>query len=300
MSDLYPSRYIDANGLRFHYVENGPADGPPVLMLHGFPEFWYSFRYQLGALGQAGFRAIAVDMRGYNLSDKPNGVANYVMDKLLADVVDLVHALGYERVTLVGHDWGGVIAWNTAASPAHNQVVERLIVLNAPHPIGFFKNLSLAQLRRSWYMFMFQLPMLPEHLISKDCFAPLRHALSGSARVPGSFSEHDLDRYVEAMARPGALTAALNYYRGLAHNNPFTAHKRLVPIHVPTLLIWGEQDHVLGKELTYNLSSWVTNLRIEYLPDSGHFVQQEQPEQVNRLMLDFLKETGSSNKASPI
>src|SRR5262245_20786923 len=110
MSDLYPSRYIEANGLRFHYVENGPQDGPPVLMLHGFPEFWYSYRYQLGALGQAGYRAIAPDLRGYNLSDKPSGVHNYSSDKLADDVVALVHAFGYDKVTLVGHDWGGVVA----------------------------------------------------------------------------------------------------------------------------------------------------------------------------------------------
>jgi pimeloyl-ACP methyl ester carboxylesterase len=294
MSDPFPSRYITANGLRFHYVENGPEGGPPVLLLHGFPEFWYSYRYQLGALGQAGFRAIAPDLRGFNLSDKPSGVESYIMDKLCDDVVELVHALGYKRVTLVGHDWGGAISWFTAASPAHREVVERLVILNAPHPAVFLSRLSLAQLRRSWYMVLFQLPLIPEHLLSKDCFSGLRRALRRTAHVPGSFSDADLDRYVEAMARPGALTAGLNYYRAIPRSQPWTAPKRLVPVAAPTLLIWGERDVALGKELTYNLSRWVPNLRIEYLPDSGHWVQQEQPEQVSRLLLEFLKETATS------
>lgn len=289
MNDLYPSRYITANGLRFHYVENGPADGPPVLLLHGFPAFWYSYRYQLGALGQAGFRAIAPDLRGYNLSDKPLGVSSYTIDKLLDDVVALVHALGYEKVTLVGHDWGGVIAWAVASSPAHRQIVERLVILNSPHPAAFIKNLSLTQLRKSWYMLLFQLPIVPEHLISRNNFSALRRILGGSANVPGTFSASDTERYVEAMARPGALTATVNYYRGLGRINPLTITKRLVPVSASTLLIWGERDVALGKELTYGMSSDVPDLRIEYLPDSGHFVHEEQPEQVNRLMLDFLK-----------
>jgi pimeloyl-ACP methyl ester carboxylesterase len=293
MSDLYPSRYITANGLRFHYVENGPEAGPPVLLLHGFPEFWYSYRYQLAALGQAGFRAIAPDLRGYNLSDKPNGVENYIMDRLMDDVVELGHAFGYERLTLVGHDWGGAIAWATASSPAHKKLVERLVILNAPHPAAFLNRLTLKQLRRSWYMLLFQLPMIPEHMLSKNSFEALRHALRGTAYVPGTFTDADLDEYVNAMARPGALTSALNYYRGMARVNPLSIPKRFTPVEAPTLLIWGERDTALGKELTYNLSEWVPNLRIEYLPDSAHWVQQEQPEQVNRLLLDFLPKPAS-------
>jgi pimeloyl-ACP methyl ester carboxylesterase len=289
MSDLFPSRFVTANGLRFHYVESGPADGPPVLLLHGFPSFWYSYRYQLSALGQAGFRAIAPDLRGYNLSDKPIGVDNYLPEKLTDDVTALVHALGYQKVSLVGHDWGGIIAWATASSPTHQQVIERLIILNSPHPAAFMHSLSLRQLRKSWYLFLFQLPIIPEHLLSRNSFAVLRRLLASSAYVPGTFHDADLDRYIEAMARPGVLTSAINYYRGLTRQNPLAAIKKLVPVASPTLLIWGERDVVLGKDLTYGLSRWVPDLRIEYLPDSGHFVHEEQPEQVSRLMLDFLK-----------
>ena len=301
MSDLYPSRYITANGLRFHYVENGPADGPPVLLLHGFPEFWYSYRYQLAALGQAGFRAIAPDLRGYNLSDKPNGVRNYIVPTLLDDVAALVHGFGYEKINLVGHDWGGAIAWATASSPQHQQVVERLIILNAPHPAAFLNRMTAAQLKRSWYMLLFQLPILPEHLLSRNSFEGLRRALAGSAHVPGSFGAQDLDRFVEAMARPGALAAALNYYRAMRLVNPVSLPKRLIPVAAPTLLIWGERDTALGKELTYDLSRWAPDLRIEYLPDAGHWVQQEQPERVTRLMLEFLQpaKAAKSVEAAP-
>ncbi len=294
MTDIYPSRYVTANGLRFHYVENGPMDGPPVLLLHGFPEFWYSFRYQLGALGQAGFHAIAPDLPGYNLSDKPQSVASYLIPKLLDDIVEFAHALGHKRLTLIGHDWGGVLSWTLASSPNHQQLVERLIVLNAPHPVRYLQHPSLRQLRRSWYVLLFQLPLIPEHLLSRNCFAALRRGLQSAAHVPGTFTEHDLDRYVEAMARPGALTAAINYYRGVLRINPVTANRSLLPVAARTLLVWGERDKVLGKEQTYHLSQWVPNLRVEYLPDSGHFVQQEQPEQVNRLILDFLQERSSA------
>lgn len=290
MSDLYPSRYVTANGLRFHYVESGPAEGPPVLLLHGFPEFWYSYRHQLAALGQAGYRAIAPDLRGYNLTDKPSGISNYLVDKLSDDVVALTQAFGYEKLTLVGHDWGGALAWGTASSPLHNHIIERLIILNAPHPGAFFKKLTLQQARKSWYMLLFQLPKIPEHLLSRNNFEGVRNALRRSAHVPGAFTDDDIEQFVTAMAQPGALTAALNWYRAIRLQNPLTLEKRLVPVPVPTLLIWGERDIALGKELTYDLSSWVPNLRIEYLPDSGHWVQQEQPEKVNRLMLEFLKE----------
>jgi pimeloyl-ACP methyl ester carboxylesterase len=290
MTAIYPSRYVTANGLRFHYVENGPQDGPPVLLLHGFPEFWYSFRYQLGALGQAGFRVFAPDLRGYNHSDKPLGVTSYSADKLLDDVLALTHAFGYKKLTLLGHDWGGVLAWATASSPAHQHIVERLIVLNAPHPAAFLHRLSPQQVRRSWYILFFQLPLIPEYVLSKKGYTNLRRRLKGSAHVPGTFTEADLDRFIEALDRPGALTAALNYYRAMRLPTSRNLLKGLVPVAAKTLLIWGERDQALGKELTYNLTRWAPNLRIEYLPDSSHWVQQEQPEQVNRLLLEFLHE----------
>lgn len=285
----FESSFVSANGLRFHVVASGPKDGRPVLLLHGFPEFWYSWRHQLRALAQAGYRAIAPDLRGYNLSDKPQGIESYRTRVLMDDVVALVAALGYPAVDLVGHDWGGAITWAVAASAEHRHIVRSMAVLNAPHPAAFLRRMSLSQLRRSWYMLFFQLPLLPEKLISKNGFATLRRMLAGSAER-GAFSQLDLDRFVEAMAQPGALTCAVNYYRAMLRQNLVAELRRLstIPASLPVLLVWGERDPALGKELTYNLHTLVDNLRIEYVPDAGHWVQQERPDVVNRALLSFL------------
>lgn len=285
---LFPSKFLHANSLRFHYVETGPADGEPVLFLHGFPEYWYSWRYQLAACGQAGHRAIAPDLRGYHLSDKPPGVASYHMDHLLDDVVGIVEALGLRQVNLVAHDWGGAIAWAVAASPKHRHVVKRLVVMNAPHPAAFLSRMSLSQLRKSWYMLFFQLPFLPERWMAKHQHAGIRRAFQAMAAVPGAFSDEDLDHFVTAMAQPQALTCAINYYRALSRVNPLSIPARFSPIEVPTTLIWGEQDKALGKELTYDLAALVPHLTVHYLPEAGHWVQQELPEAVNRLLLASL------------
>lgn len=285
----FESSYLRANGLRFHTVSSGPRDGQKVLLLHGFPEFWYSWRYQLIALADAGYRAIAPDLRGYNFSDKPEGVLSYDVPVLLDDVAGLVQSLGEERVHVVGHDWGGAIAWSLAASARHRHVVRSLTVMNAPHPTAFLKNMTLQQLRRSWYMLIFQLPRLPETVLSRSGFSLLRRMLvAGAAR--GTFSTLDLDRYCEAIAQPGALTSAVNYYRAILRQNPFAALRRLSPIpaELPVLLLWGERDTALGKELSYNLQDLVENLRIEYLPTAGHWLAQEQPVAVNRALLAFL------------
>jgi pimeloyl-ACP methyl ester carboxylesterase len=291
LDPAFESSFVQASGLRFHVVACGPKDGPPVLLLHGFPEFWYSWRHQLRALSQAGYRVFAPDLRGYNLSDKPQGVASYRTRILMDDVVALVGALGYSAVDLVAHDWGGAIAWSVAASAEHRHVVQRLAILNAPHPLLFLRRLSLAQLRRSWYMLFFQLPSLPEHLLSKDGFVNLRRMLAKSAER-GTFSKDDLDRYVEAMSQPGALTCAINYYRAMLRQNLGAELRRLstIPASLPVLLVWGERDTALGKELTYDLHPLVDNLRIEYIHDAGHWVQQERPEAVSRALLAFLSE----------
>ena len=184
------------------------------LALHGFPEFWYSWRHQLPALAAAGFRAVAPDLRGYNLSDKPPGVAGYRMEHLVADVAGLVRGTGRPRAAVVGHDWGGAIAWTFAMR--HPELVERLVVLNAPHPAAFLRELRTpAQLLRSWYVFFFQLPGLPEWYVRRRDFALLERALRRGAVRPGAFSDEDVRLCKEALARPGALTAAINYYRAV-------------------------------------------------------------------------------------
>jgi epoxide hydrolase 4 len=273
------------------------GDGPLVLMLHGFPESWYSWRYQLRALRGA-FLCVAPELRGYGESDAPRGVQNYSIDLLAGDVRDLVHYFGRKRAVVIGHDWGGAIAW--AASLMHPEVVERLIVLNCPHPRQMRRHLrsNFRQLARSWYIFFFQLPWLPEFVLRAGDFALLMRTMREGAVCKEAFTDADLEHYREALRRPYALSAALNYYRALLRSQPWgdpaAGHWLNRKVEAPTLLIWGEQDIALTKELTYGMEDLFNDgFEIKYLPDCGHWVQQERPERVNRYILDFL--SGQAN-----
>src|SRR5919107_881423 len=202
-------RYADLGDVRLHYVEAG--GGPPVLLLHGFPPFWYGWRHQLPALVEAGFRVVAPDMRGYNLSDKPPGVRAYRVELLARDVERLILACGERTASVVGHDWGAIVAWIVAM--LHPERVGRLAILNVPHPARLLDALlSPMQLLRSSYVFFFQIPRLPEEVFRAGDFALLRSALRRDPVRAGTFTAEDIERYVGAMARPGALTATLNYY----------------------------------------------------------------------------------------
>jgi pimeloyl-ACP methyl ester carboxylesterase len=228
-------------------------------------------------------------MRGYNESDKPAGVANYRLDLLTADVMDLIRAFGEERAIIIGHDWGGGVAWTFAAD--YPQATERLIVLNCPHPDALQKQLrsNFRQLRRSWYMFFFQIPWLPEALVRINRRRLVEQAFRGMAIRKEAFPDEALRRYVEALAKPGALTAAINYYRAMFRDFLRRGERQFAKIACPTLLIWGEEDVALGKELTYNMEPYFTDrFEIKYIPRCSHWVQQEQPELVNQYMLEFL------------
>lgn len=271
--------YVEANGIRIHYVEEG--EGPPVVLLHGFPEFWYGWRRQIPILAAAGFRTIAPDLRGYNETERPAGVESYRLDLLVADVAGLMERLGASGVVLVGHDWGGVIAWYAAMH--HPSLVERLVVMNAPHPATYRRELRRmsSQVLRSGYAAFFQLPWLPEALWRAGDFALLRRAVrSGPART-----DEEAEAYVEALARPGALSAALHYYRAAARHRP----PRTEPVTVPTLVIWGERDPFLVSALADGLEPWVRDLRVERLPRATHWLHHEQPETVGRLIADFAR-----------
>jgi pimeloyl-ACP methyl ester carboxylesterase len=273
------------NGLQLHYVETG--HGPLLVLLHGFPEFWYSWRHQIPALAGAGFRVVALDLRGYNESAKPRGVRHYRMELLVEDVVGLIHHVGAPRAIVVGHDWGGVIAWRLASD--HPQRVDRLIVLNAPHPAAFLRELcDPAQWLRSAYMLFFQLPWLPERLLSWRDYALLERTLTDQPTRPGAFTPDDIQQYKRALAQAGARTAALNYYRAALWYLG-SAARTMQPITTPTLLIWGERDPYLGIRLTEGLDEWVPDLRIQRLAGASHWVQNDDPERVNQLMLEFLR-----------
>lgn len=279
-------RYATVNGVRLHYVEYGK--GPLIVLLHGFPEYWYAWRYQLPALAEAGYRVVAPDLRGYNLSDKPRGANQYRLELLAGDVKGLIEALGATSATVIGHDWGGVIAWFLAMHAP--RMVRHLIILNAPHPQRYLDELrTLAQLLRSWYVLFFQLPWLPELCIRAFGHAGLRHRLSHEPVQANAFDPGTINAYCQALAQPGALTAAINYYRAGLRTWLGGLRQSMRPIDVPTLVIWGEQDRYLTPRLLEGLDAWVTDLTVERMADASHWVQAEVPEQVNGLILQFLR-----------
>lgn len=276
--------YADLGEVRLHYVEAG--EGPLVVLLHGFPEFWFSWRLQIPALAAAGFRVVAPDMRGYNLSSRPRGVAAYSMDRLSADVRDLIRERGSDTAFVAGHDWGAAVAW--AAAMNHPEAIERLAILNAPHPRRFLQAVRRPrQMVKSWYMFFFQVPWLPERLVSAAGWRFFRYGFEHDAR-PGAFTAADIDRYLEAWSQPGAATATINYYRGMFRRSPRRAEARMRPVSAPTLVIWGERDRYLDAELAEPDAADVPNLeRVVRLPDASHWVQHDEPARVNQLLVEF-------------
>jgi pimeloyl-ACP methyl ester carboxylesterase len=280
--DSWTHAFINTNKVKLHYVTQG--DGPLMLMLHGFPEFWYSWRHQIPVFAQ-NYKVVALDLRGYNESEKPKVQSAYVMDEFVQDVEGVIRGLGYDSCILVGHDWGGAIAWNFAYS--HPDMVEKLIVLNLPHPAKFAQGLTTPQqLLRSYYIFVFQLPGLPEFFLQASDYQVIVKVIQGTAFNKNAFTTADLEAYKDAASKRGAITAMLNYYRNIFQQRILNTQWRI--LETPTLMIWGEQDTALGKELTDGTEEYVRNLQIKYIPNSGHWVQQEQPELVTQYMQEFL------------
>jgi pimeloyl-ACP methyl ester carboxylesterase len=276
-------RWIATNGIRLHVLQAGPNDGPLVILLHGFPEFWYGWRYQIPYLASAGYRVWAPDQRGYNLSDKPAGIAAYRIDVLAADVRGLVKAAGREAAFLVGHDWGGAVAWWAAAH--YPQSVDRMVVINAPHGAVMGKHLlhNPAQLLRSWYIFFFQIPWLPEAVARLGDWKIGVKALRQSSR-PNTFSDADLELYKQAWSQPKACTCMFSWYRAIMQALPRP------PSHlsVPTLLIWGARDRFLGREMAQQSIDLCSEGRLVVIEEATHWVQHEEAERVNTLIADFL------------
>ncbi len=272
------------NGVRLHWVEAG--DGPLVVLVHGFPEFWWSWRHQIPALVAAGFRVVAVDLRGYNRSGRPAGLRAYRSTVVAADVAALVRACGAGPARLVGHDWGGIAAWLVAASDP--RVVDRLVVVNAPHPLAYRRGLRRpTQALRSAYVALFQLPAAPELALGARRCAGLRRLLT-TAAAPGTFTDDDLERYAEAFSQPGALTAALAYYRALRlpPYRPVPAERSGV-VRAPVLVVWGRRDPALSPALADPGDDLAPDCRVEMI-DAGHFVHAEAPARVNALVTGFL------------
>lgn len=276
------SRICEVNGVKLHVIEAGERDGPLVILLHGFPDFWWGWRAQIEALVAEGFRLVVPDMRGYGPSSKPGGVAAYDLDALAADVAALADFYGRATFRLAGHDWGGIIAWHVAHRfPGR---VERVAILNAPQPDTFMRYVRRhpTQMLRSSYAALFQLPWLPERVLQAGNFAFLRRALQRSSR-PGTFSAAGLERYVEAWSAPGALTAMINYYRALARR-PRRALPRIEP---KTLLIWGERDVFLEPGVAKASLKRCTRGQGMFLPNAGHWVGLEEVAAVNAALIEF-------------
>ena len=274
------------NGVKLSCTIAG--EGPLVVLLHGFPEFSYSWRHQLPALAEH-FTVVAPDMRGYNESEKPAQVSAYRIPLLVEDVVQLIHSFGRERAFVVGHDWGGMVAWSAALR--RPDVVEKLAVLNIPHPRILFQHLltNPTQRKRSSYMLFFQLPRLPEESLRQDNFARLEQVFRRMAVYPDKFTDEVLDRYKQALAKPGALTGALNYYRALGRRAGYDLVGPDPVAQMPVLTIWGEKDRALGKEMLDGLERYVPDLTVRRIPDASHWVQQDRPDLVNRYLTDFLR-----------
>jgi pimeloyl-ACP methyl ester carboxylesterase len=280
------SAILPGAGVRLHAVVSGPADGEPVVLLHGFPEFWYGWRKQIGPLAAAGFRVIAPDQRGYNASDKPPRVEDYAIDKLAADVVAVLDHLGLPRAAVVGHDWGGGIGWWLALTRPDR--LSRLVVLNCPHPEAMARAVTgdLGQLMRSWYIFAMQLPRLPEWGFRRNGYRSLADTMRQTS-APGTFTDAELDVYRQAWAQPGALTGMVNWYRAaVRHSPPIPQHPRVT---VPTLLIWGGRDRFAKPKLARASIDFCDAGRLEYWPWASHWVQHEEAARVNRLLTDFLR-----------
>jgi pimeloyl-ACP methyl ester carboxylesterase len=276
--------FIHTNGVNLHYVSQG--EGKLMLMLHGFPEFWYSWRHQITEFAQD-YHVVAVDMRGYNHSDKPQELEAYQISELVKDIKGVVEGLGYQDCILVAHDWGGMIAWHFAYT--YPEMVEKLIVLNIPHPAKFIAGIKTPQqLLKSWYILWFQIPWIPEFLFQLNNYQAIADAFSNMAINKTAFTQADLNAYRDAAAKPGALTAMLNYYRCNFLSLFNTEKPQWYCLDLPILTIWGENDTALGKELTYGTEAYVRDWQIKYIPNCSHWVQQEQPTLVNSYIREFL------------
>jgi pimeloyl-ACP methyl ester carboxylesterase len=290
MVDPWEERQLNVNGVSLHVVQSGPSSGPLVILLHGFPEFWYSWKRYIQPLADAGYRVWVPDQRGYNLSSTPQDVTAYALDNLAQDITALMTIAGQDRARLVGHDWGGTVAWWLAMHSPER--VERAVIINSVHPMVWMQSLrrSSAQLFRGWYLRFFQLPRLPESVLRRNNWAALARVLTGSSHA-GTFSDEDLARYRTAWNQPGAITGMLNWYRAILRHRLGDTPGR---VQVPVELIWGMRDVAAGVELARQSVALCDQGHLELIEDATHWVQHEQPERVLQLIERFLQHDDTS------
>lgn len=291
INSVLEHKVVETNQIRLHTVCAGPSDGPLVLLLHGFPEFWWGWANQIDALVEGGYRLVIPDQRGYNLSDKPVGVEAYKTRTLAADALGLITAMGRKSAAVIGHDWGGLVAWQAAAQAP--EVITHLGILNIPHPRVMFATLrrNPRQLLKSWYIFFFQIPRLPEAVLRANQYAVFSSLMARTGKR-STFSPQDMEQYRAAWSQPGALTAMLNWYRAIFRGGPSrtsdTTGPRTSQIKPPVLILWGEKDTALSLSMAAESLKQCEKGRLITFENATHWVQHDEPEAVNSHLLSFL------------
>jgi len=279
--------YAQIGAVKLHYAKAGEGE-KLVILLHGFPEFWYSWRHQIAALSNE-YTVVAPDMRGFNLSDKPPNIGDYSIDKLVDDVTGLIRYFGREQAAVVGHDWGAAIAWAVALK--HPEYVSKLVAMQVPPASVWKKNQTLKQFLASWYMFFFQIPVLPEYLLKLNDYAAMEKTLRNTTAKKGVFTTEDIAEYKKSWREPFALTAMLNYYRANILKRFIGKSKSDAKIQVPTVFIYGEKDGAILPETVKGVGEAVDASFEEFrIPDSAHWVQNEANGRVTEILRDFLAE----------
>lgn len=280
--------FVEANGLRFHVAACGEGDRL-ALLLHGFPESWYSWRHQMPLLASMGWRVWAPDMRGYGETDRPPRMQDYAIEKLMEDIAALIDASRAKQVMLAGHDWGGLVAWFFAIRRI--RPLDRFVILNIPHPGAGREAFGWKQRLRSLYALFFQLPWLPEKLLGRRDGRVLGEVCLKSGLPPERFPEEAVAYHRKLARQPGAITAMLNYYRALVRGGGMKRQQAqgMPVVETPTLMMWGTGDVALTVETTFATHRWVKDLTLRYLPATSHWSQQHEPERVNAMWKAWLE-----------
>jgi pimeloyl-ACP methyl ester carboxylesterase len=281
-------RYIETNGIKLHVMESGPKDGPMILFLHGFPEFWYAWRKQLPYFAGKGYLVVAPDQRGYNLSDKPEGIAAYKIDELAKDIIGLLDAYGRKQISLVGHDWGASVSWWLALK--YPERIQKLVILNVPHPKVMAKNVftNVEQMKKSWYIFYFQLPGAVDKLAASTNYEWVLNMITSSAN-PGAFTPAELEEYRKAFAQPGAFTAMVNWYRAMIQTKQ--EPPKSFDVTVPMILMWGKNDIAMLTELADKSMPYCKQGKLIKFPKVSHWIQHEAADKINPLIDEFFAQT---------
>ena len=278
--------FVEVNGIRLHVAIAGPPDGELVVLLHGFPEFWQGMQAPLEAFAAAGYRVVAPDQRGYNLSDKPAGVESYTLDTLADDVLGLIDAMGYPTAHVIGHDWGAAVTWWLASR--NPERLDRVAVINVPHPLVMAAELrrNPRQLLKSWYMLAIQIPWLPERLFGERMSGTLVDTFASTAN-PGSFTPEYCADLRRSWSWPGAAEGMLNWYRAaLRYPSPAPADPR---VHEPILILWGVNDVAVGRQLAEQSARLCDEPHIIYFDDATHWLLHDEPVEAPRLLVEWVR-----------